>query len=224
MNKLHRQLILGLVCVLGLAVPARAEQSLFIDIPTLSVTYIDGKALGSATFLVMQIDRLTQATGPDIQFNEGSRALGVFKGSALGADWKEAARTATFAATNALGEDPRTWRVTLKDVSTSYLSDGPSASAGIAVAMVAAVRGVRILPKTAITGAIDRNGRISSVGGLPAKLQAAAANGFSTVVIPNGQTRTREWDLRPQAESLAITIIEVSSLKDAYEILTGQPF
>ena len=225
MARLPQGLAWALLVSSGLAGLAEAaEASRFINIPTLSVSTVAGQQVGLATILVIQIDRLPQPTGPDIQFNEGSRALGVFKGSALGPDWKDSARTATLAATNALGEDPRMWQVTFKDVSKAYLEDGPSAGAAVAVAMVAALRGVQIPSGAAITGAIDAGGRIFPVGGLPEKLQAAAANGYFNVVVPAGQTRTPEWDLRPLAETLGITVIEVSTLKEAYERMTGQSF
>jgi predicted S18 family serine protease len=221
-----RAVVIAPIALLAILLSAHlgAQQSRFISIPILSVIIMGDKQYGATTMLAMQIDRLPQANGPDVQFNEGSRALGVFKGSALGPDWKDSARTATVAAATALGEDPRAWRVILKEVSNSYLADGPSAGAAMAVGMVAAARGVNLLSRTALTGRIDATGRIMGVGGLPEKLQAAAGNGISTVIIPAGQTRTIEWDLRPVAESLGITLIEVPSLKEAYESMTGQPF
>lgn len=174
--------------------------------------------------MVIQIDHLEQPVGPEVQFNEGSRALGIFKGSALSQDWKEAARIATLAASRAVGEDPRTWLVTFKYVSIAYLIDGPSASAALAVAMVAAERGAAILQGIALTGDIDAAGRVLPVGAIPEKVRAGAAAGFSTILIPPGQTRTRDWDMRSLSESLGVTIIEVATLKDAYARITGQSF
>jgi len=62
------------------------------------------------------------------------------------------------------------------------------------------------------------------VGALPEKIQAAAAGRFSTFLIPKGQTKTREWDLRPLAEDLRVTIVEVSTLREAYESMTGKSY
>jgi uncharacterized protein len=112
----------------------------------------------------------------------------------------------------------------LKNVSTAYITDGPSASAALAVAIAAAVRHTSTIPNVALTGTIENDGSISAVGRIPEKLQGAAAGGISTVLIPRGQSRTRDWDVRPLAESLRITVIEVGTLQEAYERMTGQAF
>lgn len=223
------RLVVGLILLIVLIVTslrmdgAGAEQRFLTTVPTLSVATQGSSAVGAKTFVAIQVDRLPQPVGPEIQFNEGSRALGTFRGGALSADWKEAAHIAVLAATRAIGEDPRTWLVTLKNVSTAAITDGPSASAAIAVAMIAALRGDRLLPGLVMTGAVAPDGRILAVGELPAKLRAAAAGGFSTLLIPPGQTRTREWDLGPLADDLRVTLVEVPTLQEAYERMTGRP-
>jgi Lon protease (S16) C-terminal proteolytic domain len=215
-----------------------ADRSYLITIPTLSVSSPEGavsspegavsspegKPIGAPSYTIIQIAHLSQPVGPEILFNEGPRGLGAFKGSKLGPDWKEAAQQATFAASRAVGEDPRTWQVTFKGTSSGYPMYGPSASAALAIAMVVARRGDTLLPGVVITGAVDPEGRISAVGRLPEKILMAAGAGFSTILIPSGQTRTQDWDLRPLAESLHMTVIEVSTIKEAYERMTGQSF
>ncbi len=76
----------------------------------------------------------------------------------------------------------------------------------------------------AITGTVDPEGRISAVGRLPEKILLAAAAGFSTILIPSGQTRTPDWDLGLLAKSLNLTVLEVSTIKEAYAWMTGQSF
>ena len=200
---------------------ATGEQRFFIKVPVLSVSSQD---IGTTNYLAIQVDRLSNPVGPEIQFNEGSRALAPFKGGALSEDWKTAAYIAVVAACEAAGEDPRTLSVTFKNVSGAYLTGGPSASAAIAIAIIAALRHDGILSGVVMTGAVDPSGRILPVGALPEKIQAAAAGRFSTVLIPKGQTKTREWDLRPLAEDLRVTIVEVSTLREAYESMTGKSY
>ena len=214
----------ALICLHCASLAAAAEQRFFISIRTLAVTTANGSTIGSTGLWAIQIDRLSEPVGLVVQFNEGSRAFGSFKGGALEQDSKEAARTAVLAACTILAEDPRTWRVTFKEVSTSYLIGGPSAGGAIAVAVVATIRGVTLLPGVVMTGAIDLDGRITPVGDLPTKIQAAADAGLSTVLIPRGQTRTREWDLGLLSEKLGVTVIEVATIKDAYERMTGHSF
>ena len=203
-------------------IPEAAERRAFISIPILAVSSEDEVAAGSISTLAIQVERQSGPQGLIIEFNEGSKAFGAFKGRALEEDSKEAARTAVLAASKIAGEDSETLRVTFKAVSNAYLIGGPSASASIAVAIVAALRGVTILPGVVITGATDGDGHIVSVGGLPAKLHAAAAAGLTTVLIPAGQVRTRQWDLGPLAEDLKLTLVEVATIKEAYERMTGQ--
>jgi hypothetical protein len=200
---------------------ATAEQRFLITVPTLSVSSQD---IGATTFVAIQVDRLANSVGPEVQFVEGSRTLRLFRGGALSEDWKDAAHTAVLAACDAVGEDPRTWSVTLKNVSNAYITGGPSASAAIAVAMIAALRQDGILPGVVMTGAVDPSGRILTVGALPEKIQAAAAGGFSTVVIPQDQIKTQDWDLSALAENLRVTIVEVSTLREAYERMTGRSY
>jgi len=215
-----------------------ADRSYLITIPTLSVVSPEGSASspeGSASnpggkpidapsYTIIQVVHLSQPIGPELLFNEGPSGLGAFKGSAFGADWKEAAQKATLAASRAVGEDPRTWQVTFKGTSSGYPMYGPSAGAALAIAMVVARRGDTLLPGVVITGNVDPEGRISAVGRLPEKILLAAATGFSTILIPSGQTRTNDWDLRPLAESLNLIVLEVSTIKEAYERMTGQSF
>ena len=224
-NKLWLALsIVGLICFDLASVVDATEQHFFISIPTLTVATEDGSLVGTTGIWAIQIDRLSEPLGLVVQFNEGSRAFGPFKGRALEPDSKEAARTAVLAACGLLAEDPRTWRVTFKEISTAYLIGGPSAGGGIAVALVAAIRGVTLQPGVVMTGAITAEGHIIPVGELPTKIRAAAAAGLSKVLIPAGQARTRDWNLWVLAENLGVTVIEVATLKDAYERMTGRSF
>jgi len=220
----RQKAVLGSLLLMAcFAVPGLAgHQRTFISIPIIGVIDQGGKIVGETHYLAIQIDRLSDPSGPQLQFNEGSRAFGTVKGGALSPDWKDAAHAAIDAAARATNDDPRTWLITLKNVSTAYITDGPSASAAVAVAIAAAVRHTSTLSNVALTGTIASDGRILAVGRIPEKIQGAAAAGISTVLIPKGQSRTRDWDVRPLSESLRITVIEVGTLREAYEKMTGQ--
>jgi len=88
--------------------------------------------------------------------------------------------------------------------------------------MVVARRGDALLPGVVITGNVDPDGRISAVGTLPEKILLAASAGFTIILIPPGQIRTPDWDLRPLAEGLNVKVVEVPTIKEAYERMTGQ--
>lgn len=62
--------------------------------------------------------------------------------------------------------------------------DGPSAGAGIAVAIWSAMKGIPVDNTAAITGEISIRGLICPVGGVPAKINAAKEAGVKRVFIP----------------------------------------
>ena len=43
-----------------------------------------------------------------------------------------------------------------------------------------------------------------------------------TLLVPKGQARTEEWDLPQLGRLRNITVIEVGSLREAYELMTGK--
>ncbi len=100
-------------------------------------------------------------------------------------------------------------------------SDGPSAGGVFTVGFIAALRGDRIRKGIAMTGTIEPDGRIGPVGAIPDKLRAAAREGYRTVLIPRGQLYEPRWDLPTLATALNLTIQEVSSIDEAYELMTG---
>ena len=214
-----------IIALLGSGTAVVASDSFYLTtIPILLVASPEDKPFRVPSYAIIQVAHLGQPVGPEVLFNEGARGLGAYKGRVFSADWKEAAQKATLAASRAVGEDPRTWQVTLKGVSPGSTMHGPSASAALAIAMVVARRGDALLPGVVITGNVDSDGRISAVGRLPDKILLAASAGFSIILIPPGQTRTPDWDLRPLAEGLNVRVIEVPTIKEAYERMTGQSF
>ena len=101
-------------------------------------------------------------------------------------------------------------------------SDGPSAGAVFAVGFIAAFKGEKIRPGVALTGTIDASGKIGPVGGIPDKVRAAAREGYHKVLIPRGQLYDDpRWDLPALAAGLRVTVEEVESIDEAYELMTG---
>lgn len=65
--------------------------------------------------------------------------------------------------------------------------DGPSAGAIIAVMMLAGLQEKQLNPDILVTGAIESDGTIGSVGGLQGKADAAADYGAEMLLVPDGQ-------------------------------------
>jgi len=100
-------------------------------------------------------------------------------------------------------------------------SDGPSAGAAMAVGFIAMFKGDRVQRGTALTGTIEPDGHIGWVGGIPDKIRAAKREGYHTVLVPHGQARTGQWNLIELGFQLNITVKEVETVDEAYQIMTG---
>lgn len=101
--------------------------------------------------------------------------------------------------------------------------DGPSASAVMAIGFIALFKGDALQRGVAMTGALLPGGRIGSVGGLPGKIRAAAREGYHTILVPPGQLSDPRWQLTSLALELNVTVKEVRTVDEAYEVMTGSP-
>lgn len=101
-------------------------------------------------------------------------------------------------------------------------SDGPSAGAAMAVGFIALLKGDRLQRGTALTGTLEPGGRIGWVGGIPDKIRAAKREGYHTVLVPRGQLHTDQGNLTELAFQLNITVKDVETIDEAYELMTGR--
>ena len=101
-------------------------------------------------------------------------------------------------------------------------SDGPSAGAAMAVGFIALFKGDRIQRGIALTGTIEPEGQIGPVGSIPDKIRAAAREGFRTVLVPRGQMHDARWNLNELGLQLNVTVKEVDTIDEAYQLMTGQ--
>jgi len=101
-------------------------------------------------------------------------------------------------------------------------SDGPSAGAAMAVGFIAMFKGEHILRGIALTGTFEPGGQIGPVGGIPDKIRAAAREGYRTILVPRGQIHDSQWNLNELGFQLNVTIKEVDTIDEAYQLMTGQ--
>jgi uncharacterized protein len=208
-----------LACLLILAVmpaiPASAGSSNIVSVPTLG---IQGEGLpGIVNYILVQFDHVASQGGPTIQFNE----VNLGGGSRVGEEWKEGARRAVRAVLHAVGDSGHDWLITIKNRSATSLTDGMSASAAVAVAIMAAYRGDVIKSDVALSGQITPDGRLDVVGGLPVKIEAAANAQYRTIVISRDQPLTSDWASTMEVASRRrVQLIQVGSLDEAYQAMT----
>ena len=191
-----------------------ADSRRVATVPALGVL-ADGQT-GIVHYIALQIDRDLRQEGPTVQFNE----INLGGGSVVSEDWKEGVKHAVVAATKTVGENGRGWMITIKNRSYNAWTEGMSASSAVAVGLVAAWRGDDIRSDVVLTGTIMPNGQIESVGAVFTKVEAAARAQFKTILIPRGQLNKADGDLSQLALRWSITVIEVATLEEAYQLMT----
>ncbi|NLN86813.1 MAG: ATP-dependent protease LonB [Syntrophomonadaceae bacterium] len=88
--------------------------------------------------------------------------------------------------------------------------DGPSAGIAIATAVFSAIRGKPVNNLVAMTGEMSVHGRVKPVGGVSAKVEAAAKAGVGKVLVPRENWLNTFDDL---------THIEVLAVEDIHQVL-----
>jgi hypothetical protein len=181
---------------------------------------VQGEGLpGVVNYIVIQFDRKAMEDGPRVQFNE----LNLGGGSLVSEEWKEGVRQAVQAAAQAVGDTGRDWLITIKNRSVKSITDGTSASAAVAVGIMALYRGDEIGPDVVLSGQVTPDGQLDVVGGLPVKIEAAAGAHYRTIVVARDQTHTADWALANEvAVRKRMQLVQADSLEDAYEIMTGK--
>ena len=102
--------------------------------------------------------------------------------------WRSAGWMAVIMSSFLLGVDPVDYRYTY-DIGGR--ADGPSAGGLMTVATLAALLGQEIKSDAAMTGTINPDGTIGPVGGIPHKIDGAAAKGKKLVLVPAGSRMSR---------------------------------
>lgn len=141
-----------------------------------------------------------------------------------GPQWRSAGWMAVITAALLLSENPADYEFSF-DVAGRI--DGPSAGALMTVAVLAALHGDTVDPTVTMTGTINPDGTIGPVGGIPHKLEGAAAAGKKTVLVPGGQRYDYDYalgqsvDLVQAGQALGLTVKVVPDIYTAYRELTG---
>jgi hypothetical protein len=106
--------------------------------------------------------------------------------------------------------------------------DGPSAGALKTVALLSLLMGDEIADDITMTGTINPDGTVGPVGGIPEKIQGAAAEGFARVLIPVGQRNSTSIatgdlvDVVALGDREGVEVTEVDDVYAAYEAFTGE--
>lgn len=177
----------------------------------------DGSIAQGITPVVVETDQ--NGTSGDVNID-----LSGMADASTGAYWNAAAYSAAAVATIGAAVDPRNVEIAF---GVKEEIDGPSAGGLMTVGVSSDLAGVKIANDKSMTGTILPDGSLGPVGGIPAKIRAAAKAGIKTVVIPAGQRQSKDpetnmtVDVINQGKDLGVDVTEAASVTQAYDILVG---
>lgn len=162
----------------------------------------------------------------------------------MGIDLQTSVRTAALVAENITAQplDRTDIILTVRGEEAADIVDGPSAGAAITAALIAAIENKTLNPSIYITGTINPSGTIGPVGGVAQKALAAADDGTSKFLVPQGLAtvnipeyeksepipgftviiqKTRAVNLEDflGERGYQVEVIEVQSIAEAYKIM-----
>jgi uncharacterized protein len=129
------------------------------------------------------------------RFVEGSGKVFIGTTPKIGIDLQIAAETAFRVAQRVSGINASSFDciLTVAANRTIDVVDGPSAGAAITSLLSSILQGKEIRRDVVITGAIQGDGSLGSVGGIIEKAMAAAKIGAKIFLVPKGQTKVVVW-------------------------------
>ena len=111
------------------------------------------------------------------------------------------------------GKDISDYDIHIQFVDTHGV-DGDSASITIATAIISALESIPIRQDLAMTGSLSVRGEVLPIGGVTAKIEAAARSGIKTVIIPRANVQDVLLDTKYES---MIEVIAVDTLDEVME-------
>lgn len=151
----------------------------------------------------------------------GSRAEGrIIATGKLGEIAKESVQNISAIIKKYMGKDISDHDIHIQFIGTYEGVEGDSASLSVITAVISALENVKVRQDTAITGSLSIRGNVLPVGGIAAKIEAAAEAGLKRVIIPKANIKDVLIDERYKDK---IEIIPVETLREALEhVLVGE--
>ena len=139
----------------------------------------------------------------------------------LGEIAKEAVENVAALIKKYTGEDISNHDIHVQFVGSREGTEGDSASISVATAVISALEGVEVDQAVAMTGSLSVRGQVLPVGGITAKIEAAAEMGIKKVLIPRANLK----DVLLEDKYVGkIEIVPVENLKEVLEhALVGGP-
>ena len=152
------------------------------------------------------------------QYKNHGRVIATGK---LGEIAKEAVENVSALIKKYTGEDISKYDIHVQFVGAYEGVEGDSASVSIATAVISALENAEIDQTVALTGSLSVRGQVLPVGGVTAKIEAAAESGVTKVLIPS--MNAQDVLLESKYKDI-IEVIPVSTLKEVLDnILIASP-
>ena len=152
------------------------------------------------------------------QYKNHGRVIATGK---LGEIAKEAVENVSALIKKYTGEDISKHDIHVQFVGAYEGVEGDSASVSIATAVISALENAEIDQTVALTGSLSVRGQVLPVGGVTAKIEAAAETGVTKVLIPSMNAQDVLLDSKYKD---IIEVIPVSTLKEVLDnILVASP-
>jgi Lon-like ATP-dependent protease len=129
----------------------------------------------------------------------------------LGDIAKEAVQNVSALVKKYTGEDISKYDVHIQFIGTHEGVEGDSASISVATAVISALEDVEVDQSVGMTGSLSVRGKVLPVGGVTAKIEAAAKAGLKKILIPRANMRDV---LIEEKYSKKVEVIAVDNLKD----------
>ena len=151
----------------------------------------------------------------------GSRSEGrIIATGKLGEIAKESVQNISAIIKKYMGKDISDHDIHIQFIGTYEGVEGDSASLSVITAVISALENVKVRQDTAITGSLSIRGNVLPVGGITAKVEAAAEAGLKRVIIPKSNLKDVLIDERYKNK---IEVIPVETLSEALEhVLVGK--
>jgi len=206
-------IILAVLLTLACSTPASLFADNVVELPVLAAVGVNN--LGAFEVLLMWWDKKPEPDPAQLQWIAGRVRLGsTHLGSMSQAFSYAIERTPSI---------QHSGTITVAGVAYAPTgTDGPSAGAAMAVGFIAVFKGDKVQRGIALTGTFEPGGKIGFVGSIPDKMRAAAREGYRTILVPRGQIYNERWNLNELALQLNVTVKEVETIDEAYQLMTGQ--
>ncbi|MBI2143065.1 ATP-dependent protease LonB [Candidatus Woesearchaeota archaeon] len=140
----------------------------------------------------------------------GGEAREIIATGKLGAIAKEAVKNVSAIIKKYFGEDiKKKHDIYVQFLQTYEGVEGDSASIAVATAIISALKGIPVKQEYAMTGSLSVRGEVLPVGGVSAKVEAAAEAGITRVIVPKSNVKDIILD---KARASKVQIIPVETI------------